>query len=382
MGKWRNLWNNWQQTLKEIKESGGQLDPGPGIRIQDGFVSARVDNSTIEVDGDNNLHVIGGGGGGFEPTSTQLAAMNSGINQSKREGYDAAVEDVEDLKTDKLDKRTTGVGLYSHNGETQSEVEVATSITGNADKVASDKAVKDYVDDVADDKADKSTTLSGYGITNAYTKTETDTLLNNKADKSTTYTKTEVDTALAKKLTATEADRGLNITNNKVGHSNSITAPTAKRIVQGTYDAQGHLTAVTAELNYSGVYKTSAENQLFTRQGANAMYKELTDWNYVGILGSTSGSVITVKDDWNELLFICRCAEGSSFYNLTNVVPKLGFTQGSPTNNSTFIGFFYNNNFYANIRIGLSGKGDSRQVKVGVVAQNGWNNNGIYVYKR
>ena len=28
-------------------------------------------------------------------------------------------------------------------------------------------------------KADKSTTLSGYGITNAYTKTETDTAINN-----------------------------------------------------------------------------------------------------------------------------------------------------------------------------------------------------------
>lgn len=51
-------------------------------------------------------------------------------------------------------------------------------------------------------KADRATTLQGYGITDAYTKTATDNLLNNKANKATTlagygitnaYTKTEVD---------------------------------------------------------------------------------------------------------------------------------------------------------------------------------------------
>ena len=53
-----------------------------------------------------------------------------------------------------------------------------------------------------ENKADKSTTLNGYGITDAYTKTQIDAKVNGKADKSTTlngygitdaYTKTEVD---------------------------------------------------------------------------------------------------------------------------------------------------------------------------------------------
>lgn len=57
-------------------------------------------------------------------------------------------------------------------------------------------------------KADKATTLSGYGITDAYTKTEADSALASKADKATTlsgygiadaYTKTEIDTALSGK---------------------------------------------------------------------------------------------------------------------------------------------------------------------------------------
>ena len=60
-------------------------------------------------------------------------------------------------------------------------------------------------------KADSATTLSGYGITDAYTKSEVNTELNKKATKSTTlsgygitdaYTKTEIATELAKKANA------------------------------------------------------------------------------------------------------------------------------------------------------------------------------------
>ena len=48
-------------------------------------------------------------------------------------------------------------------------------------------------------KADKATTVAGYGIADAYTKGEVDSALANKADKSTTYTKDEVDGKLANK---------------------------------------------------------------------------------------------------------------------------------------------------------------------------------------
>ena len=54
---------------------------------------------------------------------------------------------------------------------------------------------KTQVDNLLDDKADKSTT---------YTKTEVDTALNLKADKSNTYTKTEVNSALALKANASD----------------------------------------------------------------------------------------------------------------------------------------------------------------------------------
>ena len=53
-------------------------------------------------------------------------------------------------------------------------------------------------------KADKSTTLAGYGIENAYTKTEVDGLLTNKANTSAVYTKTQTNNLLNAKANASD----------------------------------------------------------------------------------------------------------------------------------------------------------------------------------
>lgn len=80
-----------------------------------------------------------------------------------------------------------------------------TTVTDGSTNVVTSGAV--YTE--LQNKSDKATTLSGYGITDSYTKTEEDTLLNAKADKSTTldgygitdaYTKTETDTLLDGKV--------------------------------------------------------------------------------------------------------------------------------------------------------------------------------------
>ena len=192
---------------------------------------------------------------------------------------------------------------------------------------------------------------------------------------------------IVSKLTS-NTEKGIQVSEGKIGHSNSITVPTAKRILQATYDEQGHITAIENEFNWSNTYNTSAENQLFTRKGAYNMYTALNNgkqnkaWTYVGILGASTGSTITVKDDWTELLFVMRLSEGSNTYNVNNTVQKEAFTQGSPTNNTTFIGFTWNSGYYVGMRISLRGTGDSRNVKVDYTTQNGWNNNGVYVLKR
>ena len=88
-----------------------------------------------------------------------------------------------------------------------------TALDNKADKATTlagygiaDAYSKGEVDNALNNKADKATTLAGYGIADAYTKGEVDNALNNKADKATTlagygitdaYTKAEVNTAVA-----------------------------------------------------------------------------------------------------------------------------------------------------------------------------------------
>jgi hypothetical protein len=74
----------------------------------------------------------------------------------------------------------------------------ATGAYPSADNVSYDNTtsgmsstnVQSAINELENEKANKSTTLNGYGITNAYTKTETNTLLNNKANISDIPSKT------------------------------------------------------------------------------------------------------------------------------------------------------------------------------------------------
>ena len=108
-------------------------------------------------------------------------------------------------------------------------------------------------------KADAATTLTGYGITDAYTKTETDTAVGKKADKATTltgygiadaYTKTETDTAIGKK-----ADKATTLTGYGITDTYTKTAADAK-ITAATAD-MATKTQVTADI---GTAKTALES--------------------------------------------------------------------------------------------------------------------------
>ena len=58
------------------------------------------------------------------------------------------------------------------------------------------------VDTLTTQKANKATTLSGYGITDAYTKTEVDGKINSKANSSDVYTKSQTDSQIETKVAA------------------------------------------------------------------------------------------------------------------------------------------------------------------------------------
>ena len=107
------------------------------------------------------------------------------------------------LVSDLIDVYTAGDGIKI----------TGNTISVNTTNLANTFATNDSVTAKLSEKADKSTTLSGYGITNAYTKSEVDTKVNAKADKSTTlagygitdaYTKTETDNLISELLTYVE----------------------------------------------------------------------------------------------------------------------------------------------------------------------------------
>ena len=95
---------------------------------------------------------------------------------------------------------TTSPSYIQHKPSVYTQTETDGLLDAKADK--SSTYTKTETDDLLNAKADKATTLAGYGIQDAYTKDETNGMLDAKADKSTTlagygiadaYTKTEVD---------------------------------------------------------------------------------------------------------------------------------------------------------------------------------------------
>ena len=123
-------------------------------------------------------------------------------------------------------------------------------------------------------KADASTTLSGYGITDAYTKTEVDNALSGKADTATTYTKSEVDTALAGKQNTLSAGTGIQISGDVI----SCTVDTGLYVVVQTLPAQ------PAAGNENKIHLVPLPA---SSTGQNDQYEEYlwkgTEWEYLGV---------------------------------------------------------------------------------------------------
>ena len=125
--------------------------------------------------------------------ATTLAGY--GINDAYTKGdVDAALNNKADktyVDTEvgkKADKATTLTGYGITDAYTKTEVDAAvagavTTAGNNVDTKLTEYAKTTYVDTEVGKKADKATTLAGYGITDAYTKGQVDTALGEKADK-------------------------------------------------------------------------------------------------------------------------------------------------------------------------------------------------------
>ena len=101
--------------------------------------------------------------------------------------------------TAKIADKSITTDKLTDNSVTETKLDTTLSGKINSKANSSDVYTKTEIDTKLGQKADKATTLSGYGIADAYTKSETDTKLDAKANADDVYTKTQTDTKLETK---------------------------------------------------------------------------------------------------------------------------------------------------------------------------------------
>lgn len=213
------------------------------------------------------------------------------------------------------------------------EVEITAAVdsvngeTGDVILTASDVDAysKTETDTLLANKANSATTLSGYGITDAYTKTETDTLLSAKADSSTTlsgygitdaYTKTETDSAI------TTAIGALDVTDSATAGSYVTTVSETDGKISVTKEAaDASPTASSAKMVTSGGVYTDTQNIYFANGvlGAKNLLPNTVATQVV------NGVTFTVNDDGS--ITASGTASASAYVHFSKL-GDLGLTVG------------------------------------------------------
>ena len=234
---------------------------------KDGAVTAKtVNGATITGTGFNGVTLSTDGkvnGAAITSNSFNGVTLEKGADSH----YKVGGVDVTKMQTDvagKADAATTLTGYGITDAYTKTETD--TAVGKKADKATTltgygiaDAYTKTETDTAIGKKADKATTLTGYGIADAYTKTETDTAIGKKADKATTLTGYGIADAYTKTETDTaigkKADKATTLTGYGITDAYTKTAADAK-ITAATAD-MATKTQVTADI---GIAKTALES--------------------------------------------------------------------------------------------------------------------------
>ena len=373
-------------TYATITTVNGKADKATtlaGYGIEDAYTSSEVDSKL-----DTKQNTL---------STEQLAAVNSGITAEHITSYDAYAGEISaaQLTADKADKAAEvaqqTANLVGTNLQTVTEkiptsasssnllvdtnamttalaakantADLGTMASANASDYST-KAVADTLyaakslesavstlSNTVNGKADKATTLSGYGITDAYTSEEVDnklsgkldtttatstyatiTSVSTKADADSVYTKSEVDTELNKKLDTTTASstyatvttvNGIEevipeeaSTENKLVDTNAMNTALANKAntsdlgTMSAENASDYSTKAVADTLYAPIRKSVTDTSSTTITLANA------DANTVYHYGTLDSLTITAADvsDLETIIWFTPSA------NLTNIV--------------------------------------------------------------
>lgn len=245
------------------------------LELLPGELGVALDTQELYVgDAEGNVKIVKGGASGSVESADKLTVPRN-ISISGDGTGSASFDGSKDVTISlALSDTAVTAGTYtkvtvdSKGRVTKGENIAITDVTGLQDKISS-------IETSVSGKADKSTTLAGYGITNAYTKTEVDgkvsdltsqlgtaneaiegleTSIESKADKSTTlagygitdaYTASTIDGKLANKADASAVSE---LTSTVAGKADSATSLAG-------YGIQDAYTKTEVDAKVSSVYK-------------------------------------------------------------------------------------------------------------------------------
>ena len=253
---------------------GNKADLG-SLELLPGELGVALDTQELYVgDTEGNVKIVKGGASGAVESADKLtvprniAISGDGTGSTTFDGSQDVTISLALSDTAVTAGTYTKVTVDSKGRVTKGENIAITDVTGLQDKISS-------IETSVSGKADKSTTLAGYGITNAYTKTEVDSKVNDltsqlgtasdaiesletavedKADKSTTlagygitdaYTASTIDGKLANKADASTVSELTSTVAEKADKATSLAG----------YGIQDAYTKTEVDAKVSSVYK-------------------------------------------------------------------------------------------------------------------------------
>ena len=190
----------------------GDIDGLLGEKADESTLVAHTDNSDIHVTlqdkttWDSKADVTDIGNATVTITQGGETRGSFSVNASEN----VTIDLTGGAQADWNETDTTSPSYIQHKPSVYTMTETDGMLNEKADKAS--VYTKTETDGMLDAKANVATTLSGYGIQDAYTKDETNSLLDDKADKASTYTQTETDALLDAKADKATTIAGYGIT--------------------------------------------------------------------------------------------------------------------------------------------------------------------------
>ena len=262
--------------------------------------------------------------------NTLLELFKNGYNSIKESVYS---KDETDEIVDAVANEIPDMTLYYEKTETYSKEEVNTRLADKQNKLIAGDNI------VIDETTNTISAIEGGSLDNYYTKSETDTLLNAKADASDVYDKTETyskSEVYAKSETYSQAEIGTLLANNGYKIINTITptvvtSSTAK-VVQVTGLQDGDIVQITLSSNQRTTSSTDYTYGVLT--GGMFVYKQGINTEFGGEVklktlssGATTNYISTV---------FMELSDTTDYLQIRAIGERIGISNGEFTKEATY----------------------------------------------